>query len=1071
MSEEQLVSKLKVQTYILIGVLIGLVIGHRFYTHSNNHGETLVVVLEQANKGMRLCDRMIAIAENNSPNESEIMTILDSLKAVNVHINENSISNELLQKLYGVNGKSEASNNYTNAVERSCIDYSNDKNIQNRSVLVSSIRAAMSNFDNIGKMYRTALDEHLQKIEQHHKYDLPIFVVIMGLACLVIVFRFNKKIQQQLHRHKQVMEHLHLLSIVAEKTNNTVIITDTNVRIRWVNHAFEQQTGYTLKDVEGHRPAEFLLNDNADKNTILRMREALQLKQSFNGEVLSVNKWGKEYWSQIQTDPIYDESNNHIGFVVVEFDITEHRKTQENIKATAQLLEHLMDNIVAGVYVEDDTLTVTYINDKFLTLFKTIPQKETILNHNSESIHNYLQQYFESPTEYRENVETIIGQRYTVNDELLFLVDGRYIERTYIPFEPQTGKPWAMWMFRDVTQRLQSEAMLRKNEAMLRKAQELAKMASFESPATGGKDYWSKNPGIAFGYNHDIAIETINLQTLVTDEVYTMIIQVWNESIREKKSFDIDFPIVHKDGSVHYVRCIGEPVYDEKGNYREMLGIVQNITEKKLAEIAVMEAKEESDRANRAKSAFLSSMTHELRTPLNAIIGFSQILENDTSITDKQREFVTAMYKSGQHLLTMINDVLDISKIEANKLDLVTEPCNIAMEIDDIASVFSLRCHQKNVHFTLHKDNSIPYFILCDKKRVRQILINLLGNSIKFTNKGYVQFSVTVHDMYEQDATAYVTLRFDVKDSGRGISEDRLQTIFEPFTQADSLHSEGTGLGLAITSRIVKAMKGTLTVHSTVNVGSEFSVFLPFAVAEETISDDTTPAEFVVRGIEKKQANHTALLVDDIESNLLVHQALLRRVGFDCVLANNAETALYLAEYKHPDVIILDIMMPGKNGVEIMSEIRSQSWGKDVPIIALTANGKAYTRDEMLSKGFSEFVVKPFPMEQLFAAIESTTGITFIREKKNSRPNSSLNKQSEIVNIKNFILSLNDTVRCELEEYIEFQFFEKIEKVLTDIQIKSGDPHYKAYRDLVRYSKDSNVAMMLKITDVLKNNS
>lgn len=126
MSEEQLVSKLKVQTYILIGVLIGLVIGHRFYTHSNNHGETLVVVLEQANKGMRLCDRMIAIAENNSPNESEIMTILDSLKAVNVHINENSISNELLQKLYGVNGKSEASNNYTKAVERSCIDYSNE---------------------------------------------------------------------------------------------------------------------------------------------------------------------------------------------------------------------------------------------------------------------------------------------------------------------------------------------------------------------------------------------------------------------------------------------------------------------------------------------------------------------------------------------------------------------------------------------------------------------------------------------------------------------------------------------------------------------------------------------------------------------------------------------------------------------------------------------------------------------------------------------------------------------------------------------------------------------------------
>lgn len=190
-------------------------------------------------------------------------------------------------------------------------------------------------------------------------------------------------------------------------------------------------------------------------------------------------------------------------------------------------------------------------------------------------------------------------------------------------------------------------------------------------------------------------------------------------------------------------------------------------------------------------------------------------------------------------------------------------------------------------------------------------------------------------------------------------------------------------------------MKGTLTVHSTVNVGSEFSVFLPFAVAEATESEDTTPAEFVVKGIEKTQANHVALLVDDIESNLLVHQALLRRVGFECFLANNAEKALYLAEHKHPDVIILDIMMPDKNGVEIMHDIRSKPWGKDVPIIALTANGKAYTREEMLHQGFNEFVVKPFPMEQLFDAIERTTGITFIREKRSVLRDQSLHKQSD----------------------------------------------------------------------------
>ena len=1074
MTEAKILSRLKLQAIVFVTILIALVLGHRFYTHSNDNGQTIVLLIDTINSQVRLSDSLLYLLEKNTVNnmsaELKIAPCIATIQTQGINIQNT------LQLLYAEKKGNTALNPLLSlhssllTLQSRYNNYQSNRNEENRIALVQSLEQLQQSLFDIQKHNRQQLNTYLEKIEIHHKYDLLIFVVLMGIAGLILIMRFNTAIRQRMAQNRDIMERLHLLSIVAEKTKNTVIITDTDVRIQWANNAFEQQTGYTLQEVQGHRPTEFLIHDNVNQKTVESLKEALASRQSFTGEILNINKHGNEYWTQIQTDPIYDDNNRHNGFVFVEFDITEHRKTREDIKATAQLLENLMENIVAAIYVEDESGTIIYVNQKLFTLFGDFSDKSHTLHRPSQQIMEHLQRYFPAPDQFIKKINSITSSRVSIYDELLHLVDGRYIERTYIPFEPQQGKTWNLWLYRDITQRVQSDTLLRKNEKTLRKAQEIAKMASFESPVKCGKDYWSKNPGIAFGYNDDIDIETINLQKLVTDDVYAIIIDKWQKSIIEKKSFDIDFPIIHEDGSVHYVRCIGEPHFDQQGNYSEMLGIVQNITEKKLAEIAIIEAKEESDRANRAKSAFLSSMTHELRTPLNAIIGFSQILENDNSITDKQKEFVTAMYKSGQHLLSMINDVLDMSKIEADKLELFIEPCNIATEIDDVATMFTLHCHQKNIEFRISKDSNLPAYILCDKKRLRQIWINLLGNGVKFTDKGYVEFTAIVHEFYQTEGKNHLRIRFCIKDTGIGIPQNRLPTIYEPFMQTDASNSEGTGLGLAITSKIIKEMNGTISVNSTVGVGTEFIVIIPFPIAIEEITPNTVATEFVVRGIESSAIKPIALLVDDIESNLLVHQALLRRVGFDCVLAHNAETALYLAQHKHPAVIIMDIMMPLRNGVEIMRDIRSQSWGKTIPIIALTANGKAYKREEMIGLGFDEFIVKPFPMEQLFEAIEHTTGIKFIREKKIVRTVSTTNDTNELLDIKKFIHSLEHDIQSELEENIEFQFFDTIEQILTDICIEPSDTYFDAYTNLLRHAKNHNVAVMLKITAMLKKN-
>ncbi|MBK7988092.1 MAG: PAS domain S-box protein [Ignavibacteria bacterium] len=1072
MTEEKILSRLKIQAIALIAILIGLVLAHRTYTHSNDNGKTIVLAMEGIQKEILLSDSLLLLLATKSTNDTSlklnISSCLDTLQTYHKRI-------QGIIKLLNIENKhnKDATISSYHSVELLTVqerykEYQGNYTEKNRIALIHSLQQLKLSSINLQAIFRHQLNTYLEKIEIHHKYDLPIFVVLMGITGMILILRFNKTIRQRIEQNRDILERLHLLSIVAKKTKNTVFITDTDMRIRWVNNAFEQQTGYTLQEVQGHRPSEFLLHDNADKNTVESLRSALALQQSFNGEILNINKAGQEYWTQIQTDPIYDDNNQYTGFVVVEFDITEHRRTQEEIKATAQLLENLMENIIAGIYVEDETNTIIYINQKIFTLFGDFSDKNHTLHNSSQLLINSIQHYFPSPKQFLENIIAITSSRLIINDEMHQLVDGRYIERTYIPLEQQSGKTWNVWMYRDVTRRMQSDELLRKNEETLRKAQEIAKMASFESPASGTKDYWSKNPGIAFGFDQSVDIQSINLQKLVSEDVYAMILDEWQKSIKEKKSFDIDFPIVHQDNSIHYVRCIGEPHFDEQGNYIEMLGIVQNITEKKLAEIAVMEAKEESDRANRAKSAFLSSMTHELRTPLNAIIGFSQILENDISITDKQREFVTAMYKSGQHLLSMINDVLDMSKIEADKLELCIEPCNIASEIDDVATMFTLHCHRKNIEFKISKDCNLPAHIMCDKKRLRQIWINLLGNGVKFTDKGYVEFTAIADEFYQNDGNNYVMARFCIKDTGIGIHETRLPTLYEPFMQSNVSNSEGTGLGLAITAKIIKEMNGTISVSSTVGVGTEFIIKLPFQIVIDEAMHNTKHTEFVVRGIESSSVKPVALLIDDVESNLLVHQALLRRVGFDCVLANNADTALYLAEHKHPTVIILDIMMPLKNGVEIMRDIRSQSWGKTIPIIALTANGKAYKREEMLGLGFDEFIIKPFLIEQLFDAIEHTAGIKFIREKKIVKDISPLNDANELLNIKRFIQSLDPAIQSDLEENIEFQFFDTIEQILTDIAITPSDTHFEAYSNLLRYAKNYNVAAMLKVTDILK---
>lgn len=1082
MTGRRLFVRLHMRTLILLGVLICLAIFHEYFTQNLGDGGKVIEIINKAGRQRMYCQRINFLAENlvhrgDTLGKKEMKDIINRVQSVHnelISIRESIIDkHELINKIDTLMyATPDTLDSHLTSFLSAAQTLSNAQTVSDKEKKVAEYlrnnanSALLIKLEKAVEIYTELLTARLSTIHWFDKYDLAIIIAIICIAWVFVVFPFNKELQEEMRKNEEIMPRLHLLSFVAEKTQNTVIITDVNGETLWVNSAFTELTGYTLEEMKGKRPGSVLMSEKTNKDVLAAINEAMEYKKPYNNEILNKTKDGREYWTQLHIDPIFDENNVLTGFLSVEFDITEHRAAEKKISTTAELLQQLMENIFIGVLVEDEKRTVTYVNSSLCTMFQLpLTTKEAI---GDNCVHTIAQAriLFGNPDTFMERINEILTNRTVVYDEQLSLSDGRFFERTYVPIQPYESVEWNMWLYRDITQRKVSEEALRKSEASLQKAHTIAKLASFETEADGVRDYWSSNPSVAFGFSEPLDMDGLNLKKLVSDDVYNEIVKAWSNAVLTHQPFDIDFPLKHDNGTIHYVRCIGEPVFDENGRYIKMLGIVQNITEEKRAEIEIVKAKEESERANRAKSAFLSSMTHELRTPLNAIIGFSQILQEDEAIPHKQRGFISAMYKSGQHLHAMINDVLDMSKIEADKLEFLYEPFSLDEIVDDLASIFSLKSAQKSISFYVIKDSVLPKYIVGDKKRLKQVCINLIGNSVKFTQKGFIEFSVKKISEYEHEESKAVEILFAVKDTGKGIPKDRLPTIFEPFSQVESLHSEGTGLGLAISSRIIRGMGGNITVMSEEDKGTEFAFTLRFKYYEKAKREAESEKHLIVSGI-KNEHVPTVLLVDDIESNLLVHKALLRRVGFDCLMTQSATSAISIAKESKPDIIITDVMMAGKNGIQMVQEIRNEEWGRDIPIIALTANGRAYKKDEMLVQGFSEFIVKPFRMDELFKAIEHCSDIQFVWKSKIADEKIPLTQNEQIDAVMQFIDSLDNEMSTNIKEAIEFQYFDKIEQMLSAVPIQEKEKHQFAYEHLLHAAKEADFTMMIKLSEAM----
>lgn len=634
----------------------------------------------------------------------------------------------------------------------------------------------------------------------------------------------------------------------------------------------------------------------------------------------------------------------------------------DNLRESEEKFKKISTNAQDGIILIDHQGIVTYWNHAAEEIFG---YKETeILGKNLHKITTSRVHHEQFLRNMPEFAKTGKGNAIGKNIELqAYHKRGKKIDIELSLSSLKIKGRWnALGIVRDVTKRKKAETELR----TLSKAVENASAIIVITDPDATIQYVNKKFTDITGYLPEEVIgknPSILSTKLLPDEFYQ---DLWS-TLQSGKEWKGEFINKKKNGEHYYESALISSITDKNGDILHYIGIKNDITQEKNAREELIKAKQEAEAANNAKSEFLANMSHEIRTPMNAIIGFSELLAKDLS-NERHRKFIQSIQNSSKTLLNLINDILDLSKIEAGQIHLQPESTNLKKLAEEITQVFSLKIQEKGLELIQDIDPEIPEHIIIDEMRTRQILLNIMGNAVKFTEEGYVKLILEKTHTHEDNSIDIVC---HIEDSGIGISRENQEEIFESFKQQskqDNRKYGGTGLGLAISRRLINIMGGSISLQSVPGNGSTFSIFfkkvnLPeINIQTEEKNKAKEQSDYLFNG-------ETILIVDDVLSNRYLLTSYIEEFNLEIIQAENGQEAINKTRKHRPSLILMDLRMPVMDGIDATLAIKSGDDSKNIPVIAVTATSMQYQKSEIDRARFDDFLEKPVSPEQIIGIL------------------------------------------------------------------------------------------------------
>jgi len=758
---------------------------------------------------------------------------------------------------------------------------------------------------------------------------------------------------------KEMEEARNMLQSILDNVSSIIFIKDKKGRYLLINKQYEKINSVSLKDIYLKTDYDFRPKEQADE-FCLSDKKLFETMEAITFEQVIVSN-GKKLTLLTTKVPLRDEQGEVYALCGMATDISGQKEIQTLLEERDERFTKLFHSSpVAMSLASFDPNRFVEINQSFEQL--TEFNQEEVLQKNSAEIGIL------TPEE-REKLSNAFRENgFLRNQEVVLTTKSQgkkhvLISASIIEIEK---KSFVLNVYIDISIRKKFEQELIKTKSLLSEAMSIGKLGSFEFLLKEQKANWSQEIYHMLEIPFDKVITFEDYINVVHPDDVAIVMESIRKTTTKKVPDDIINRFIASSGTIKWIETRVVPQLDKEGNVTACLGSMQDITERKILEQELRDAKDTAEKSVIAKENFLSNMSHEIRTPMNAVLGFTDLLI-DTPLNPEQQDFVEAIQTSGKNLMSIINDILDYSKIEAGMMTIEQVPLSIRSIFSSLSVLFSQKKTDVSIDLSFTADPAIPENLSGDPTRLTQIIINLVSNAIKFTEKGSVKVAAVLDK--KADQVAHVT--FTVTDTGIGIPEDKLDAVFERFNQATNDTTRkygGTGLGLSIVKRLVELQGGSIRVKSLLGKGSVFEFCLPLHEQTSDVSKDLQA--HTIHKITPDHKKLHILLVEDNVINQKLAEKHLTNFGFTLDIAGNGKIALDKLQQATYDLVLMDMQMPEMDGYEAANAIRKHL-KLTLPIIAMTAHAMSGEKEKCLAIGMNDYISKPFKAAELYQKISN----------------------------------------------------------------------------------------------------